>query len=74
MPAACQGVPAQKLVHHSIITNLASSSKSLNRLEVQGFFVFLHIKSDRILLPHFTGKDAVCLLQKLTSPHIFLHL
>jgi len=33
----------------------------LNLLKVQGFFLFLSSKSDRILLPHFTGKDAVYL-------------
>ena len=42
-------------------SNLASSSKPLNLLEVQGFFLFSWIKSERILLPHFTGKDAVYL-------------
>ena len=40
-------------------SNLASSSKPLNLLEVQGFFLFSDIKLDRILLSHFTGKDAV---------------
>ena len=40
-------------------SNLASSSKPLIILENQGFFLFLNPKSDRILLPHITGKDAV---------------
>ena len=52
-------------------SNLASSSKPLNLLESQGFFLFLHTKSDRILLPHFTGKDAVYLRQKINiSTHL----
>ena len=40
-------------------SNLASSSKPLNLLEIQGFFLFSDTISDRILLPHFTGKEAV---------------
>ena len=61
MPVACQGLPAQKLVTHNTVTNLASSSKPLILLESQGFFLFLDIKSDRILFDHFTGKDAAWL-------------
>ena len=52
-------------------SNLASSSKPLNLLEVQGFFLFLVMKSDRILLSYFTGKDAVYLRQKI---NISIHL
>ena len=40
-------------------SNLASSSKPLNLIEVQGFFLFSDPISDRILLPHFTEKEAV---------------
>ena len=32
-------------------SNLASSSKTLILLEIQGFFLFLGMKSDRILFP-----------------------
>ena len=35
-------------------SNLASSSKPLILLENQGFFLFLRLKTDRILLTHFT--------------------
>ena len=52
-------------------SNLASSSKPLILLESQGFFLFPHVKSDRILIPHFTGKDAVYLRKKLNiSTHL----
>ena len=52
-------------------SNLASSSKPLILLEIQGFFLFSDTISDRILLPHFTGKDAVYLRQKINiSTHL----
>ena len=43
MPVAYCGEPVQKLVTYSTVTNLASSSKPLNLLEVQGFSFFMCI-------------------------------
>ena len=40
-------------------SNLASSSKPLKPIVFQGFFLFLWLKSDRILFFDFTEKDAV---------------
>ena len=52
-------------------SNLASSSKPLNLLEVQGFFLFSRLKSDRILLFRLQERMRSNLKQKLiVSTHL----
>ena len=43
MPVACQSLPAQKLVDHSTMTNLASSSKNARNPRISGVFVHLSL-------------------------------
>ena len=55
-------------VRSTSATNLASSSKPLNLLEVQGFFLFLPKSHDLILHIKILIRDEVIIMKKIEMP------
>ena len=55
-------------------SNLASSSKPLNLLEVQGFSYFCIQNQTASFYAILQERMRSICVRKLTSPHIFLHL